>query len=323
MSTRRYRLLGVDPDDLNDLVEAASGSSLNLLAKALWAEVTVADGTRDIDLDDYMATLGYTPDTTGPTIVITSGPHSVGTESTVLVDATAGPITVDIPLLSARYGNDVTVMKIDSSSNAVTVSRSGADTIQGVTTQTLLQGGEALLLVANETNTDWNIAASTRALDSYYDNTGTTITATNVQDALSDILVGDATSCLLFTAGENLTAGDLVVLNTSGEVVRADSSIAGGNWRVMGVAKATVLSGAQVAVSTKAGAMPNVRFGTPPGAASNGSLVFLSTTSGVATTTPPVTSGNTIYRIGFLQGADGATTTPAVLFFPQFTAQRP
>jgi len=125
-----------------------------------------------------------------------------------------------------------------------------------------------------------------------------------------------------FTAGEALTTGDLLTFNTSGEVIRANSSIAGANWEVIGVANETVLSGATVQVVTTSGACPIVRFAAAPAGALNGRLVFISASSGLATATPPTTSGNTLFTIGTLQGADGATMTPTVLFRPQFIAHR-
>ena len=123
-------------------------------------------------------------------------------------------------------------------------------------------------------------------------------------------------------AGEALTLGDLITLDIAGEAIRANSSIAAANWQVIGVSNETVLSGAAVQVVSKSGACPIVRFGAAPAGALNGSLVFISSASGLATTTPPTTSGNTLFTIGTLQGADGATMTPVVVFRPQFIAHR-
>ena len=149
---------------------------------------------------------------------------------------------------------------------------------------------------------------------------------TSVEELTSHLAGIDAvlasTGFKTFTAGEALTTGDLVALNTSGEVIRADSSIAGANWEVIGVANQTVGAAAPVLVTTRSGDCPIVRFTATPAGAANGSLVFLSTTSGLATTTPPVAVGNTIFTIGTLQGADGITATPVVVFRPQYLAQR-
>jgi hypothetical protein len=322
MSTRRYRWRGVDPDDLNNLIEAGSGPTLEFLQRTPWTEVTVVDGTRDEDLDGFMEAQGYVVDATGPTIIVTAaGAYAVGTEQTVLVDATLGPVTVDLPLTTTRLGNDVLVMKIDSSVNAVTVTRSGGDTIDGSVTQVLTQQNDAIMLVADATTANWHISSSRRATDINYVNTAP-ITSTNVGDALTEIFNSDLTSIKIFVAGEAITAGDLLTFNTSGEVVRADSSIAGSNWEVIGVANETVLIGATIEVVTKSGACPIVRFAAAPAGALNGRLVFISSSSGLATATPPTTTGNTLFTIGTLQGADGATMTPVVLFRPQFIAHR-
>jgi hypothetical protein len=321
MSTRRYRWRGVDPDDLNNLIEAGSGPTLEFLQRTPWTEITVVDGTRDEDLDGFMEAAGYVFDSTGPTIIVTSGPHVVGTEQTVLVDATAGAVSVDMPITTTRLGNDIMVMKIDSSSNPVTVTRSGGETIDGSVTQLLTQQNDAIMMVGDSSTANWHITGSRRATDINYINTAP-ITSTNVGDALTEIFNNDLTSLKSFVAGEAITTGDLLTFNTSGEVIRADSSIAGANWEVIGVANETVLSGATIQVVTKSGACPIVRFAAAPAGSLNGRLVFVSASSGLATATPPTSSGNTLFTIGTLQGADGATMTPTVLFRPQFIAHR-
>jgi len=91
---------------------------------------------------------------------------------------------------------------------------------------------------------------------------------------------------------------------------------------VIGVSAATVLSGATVRVFTKSGVCPPVRFTAAPAGALNGTLVFLDSTSGVATTIPPTAGGNTLFTVGTLASADGISTTPNVVFRPQFLVQR-
>lgn len=50
---------------------------------------------------------------------------------TVLCDALANPMAVNLPLASTCEGIRYTIKKVDSSSNAVTISPSGSDTIDG------------------------------------------------------------------------------------------------------------------------------------------------------------------------------------------------
>jgi hypothetical protein len=137
-----------------------------------------------------------------------------------------------------------------------------------------------------------------------------------IDDALGDL------EAKTFTAGEALSVGDVLTLNASGDVVRANSSISAGLWEVIGVSTQAVLGGATVRVVTKSGTCPPVRFGAAPAGAFNGTLVFLDSTSGQATTTPPTAGGNTLFTVGTLQGADGISTTPTVVFRPQYLVQR-
>ena len=62
----------------------------------------------------------------------------------ILVDATAGPVTITLPAVAtAGDGFWVAVKKIDSSAEAVTVDGDGAETIDGVATRTLTKQYEA------------------------------------------------------------------------------------------------------------------------------------------------------------------------------------
>jgi len=154
---------------------------------------------------------------------------------------------------------------------------------------------------------------------------GAGVTASSTGPGTVDITIpggGGGGDTETFTAGSAITVGDLVTIDSSGLAVRADSSISGSLWEVVGVSTQTVLGGASVVVITHTGALANIRFGVAPLAASNGRSVFLNTVSGQATLTPPTSSGNTIFTVGTLQGANGVSLTPAVVFRPQLIAQR-
>lgn len=125
-----------------------------------------------------------------------------------------------------------------------------------------------------------------------------------------------------YTAGENLLLGDLLSLNTSGEVIKADATFANSIWELMAVANSAVTASSAVGAST-AGKLVPVLFGSAPAGSANGSIAFLSTTPGEATLTPPVGAGVVIFVIGVVQGADGITTTPTVQFQPQYISRRP
>lgn len=74
------------------------------------------------------------------TVVITSSdsPYSVPADvSWVWANATSGAITVNLPTVLDWWGREIGVAKTDASANAVTVSRSGTDTINGATSVSL------------------------------------------------------------------------------------------------------------------------------------------------------------------------------------------
>ena len=132
----------------------------------------------------------------------------------------------------------------------------------------------------------------------------------------------DAARALSVTAGENLLAGDLVALDSSSEAVRATALTASAAWRVVGVVQTDVLAGNTASLYLSESRAP-VRFAVAPGGASNGEEVFLSTVTGVATVSAPLAPGTTLFSVGVLQGADGVTLTPEVLFQPHYYSQNP
>lgn len=77
----------------------------------------------------------------------------------VLVDATAGAVTINLPAASGLSGRGYVIMKIDSSTNGVTIDPNGTELINGSNTKTLLNQFNAVLIVTD--GTAWySIAAS-------------------------------------------------------------------------------------------------------------------------------------------------------------------
>lgn len=95
----------------------------------------------------------------------------------------------------------------------------------------------------------------------------------------------------VITASENLAAGDFVsIWNSTGAKVRkADATVAG--KEAHGYVIAAVLSGAAATVYFE-GSNPGVTGQTP-------GPVYLSTTAGQATATPPSAAGNVVQQVGF------------------------
>lgn len=151
---------------------------------------------------------------------------------------------------------------------------------------------------------------------------GAGVAATSAGPGVVDVTISGGTT-VSYTAEAAITAGDLVVVTSTGGVVPASSSIASGNWNVLGVAQNSASIGGAVAVMQDDGVDTAIRFVSPPPASSNGDPVFLSTSAGFASTSPPSPPGtNTFVLVGILKGADGATGTPTVVFRQQIIAQK-
>lgn len=74
----------------------------------------------------------------------------------VRADATSAGFTVTIPASLNTDGRQIVVTKVDSSSNAVTVGRTGSDTFNGATSISLATQWDSVRLIANG-NASWDI----------------------------------------------------------------------------------------------------------------------------------------------------------------------
>lgn len=140
-------------------------------------------------------------------------------------------------------------------------------------------------------------------------------------DGMGNLTFQTVGSTEVFISGEALSTGDLLTLNATGNVIRANSSIGAAHYEVVGVSTQTVGAGSPVQVVLRSGVTTNINFTAAPPAMMNGSFVFLSTTSGLASMSPPSPpNGNAFVKVGVLRGADGVTMSPAVVFRPEFVA---
>lgn len=89
----------------------------------------------------------------------TTTPYALGNEYGVLVNATAGAKTVNLPAANSCKGRKYLVKKTDAGVNGVVVTRAGSDTIEGSTTKTLATQYAGLCLVSDGTAT-WFIESS-------------------------------------------------------------------------------------------------------------------------------------------------------------------
>jgi hypothetical protein len=118
------------------------GSSVILIRPFAWFRLTSDGANWSAEGSDRpFATAAKTADYT-----VTTADHG----KTVTVDATAAPVTVTLPTAaSAGDGFNVTVKRIDATTNAVTIDGNGAETIDGALTLLLSTQYEAARLKCN------------------------------------------------------------------------------------------------------------------------------------------------------------------------------
>lgn len=76
-------------------------------------------------------------------------------DSTITVDATAGPVTISLPPIASSLGVKLTIKKTDSSANVVTVDADGTETIDSVESLTIVtQNG---LMHVHAGATEWHL----------------------------------------------------------------------------------------------------------------------------------------------------------------------
>lgn len=83
----------------------------------------------------------------------TDSPYSAGNEDVIVINASGGPVTVDLPVLSGILGIQYH-LKCINSANTVTIDGAGAATIDGDITITMVQYDSISLLAGN---LEWHI----------------------------------------------------------------------------------------------------------------------------------------------------------------------
>ena len=83
---------------------------------------------------------------------IISAYTALGKDTVLLSNGTSGAFTIGLPSAGNLRGKIYTVMKIDSSGNAITVNPAGAETINGSATKVLSSQWDTVTIVSNGSN---------------------------------------------------------------------------------------------------------------------------------------------------------------------------
>jgi hypothetical protein len=309
-------------------------SAANIDADA--AAVTV-DATAGISLDAATAS-NFTVTTGALTIeTVTSGDLTLSTTTAgdILLSGAAEIDITPAGLLDINAGAnmdvDVTGTYDLLASSTFSIDGTGASNVTAtsgnLTLSTVTSGG---IVITSAGDSTYTVPANSATAFGLTDGTDTFINvdSTNGFEAL-DLgthvnLVEGAGIELDTSSATSLVAGDLVSLNVDGDLTLSDAD--NGSLRasvVVGVSRATFGTSTTSQIFSVPGSLVPVRFTSAPAAANNGSRVFLSTTAGQATLTAPAGSGTVTYQIGWLQGANGVSTTPLVLYMPMLISQHP
>lgn len=88
-------------------------------------------------------------------ITVGDSPYAVAINTVVLADASGGPITVQLPAAAGVTGRVVLVNKTDGTGNAVILDGAGAETINGLPTESLTIEKSSVEVTSDGTN--WHI----------------------------------------------------------------------------------------------------------------------------------------------------------------------
>jgi len=158
--------------EITALDGGAAGRVIMLLGLSDTNAATISDGG-NFDLeDDWVSGVGHTltlgtndgvawteagrvptilPD--APITNVSSSPYAPTDSESIVVDATSGAITINLPAAASNSGKTYDVKKEDSSANAVTLDGNGVETIDGATTFALTHQHESVTVRCD--GTEW------------------------------------------------------------------------------------------------------------------------------------------------------------------------
>jgi len=87
-----------------------------------------------------------------PYTTITGDTTATTSNVAIFANATSGAIDVTLYAATSNGGKTLTIKKTDSSSNTVDIIRAGSETIDGVTTITLIHQNESVTLISDNSN---------------------------------------------------------------------------------------------------------------------------------------------------------------------------
>lgn len=243
------------------------------------------------------------------------------------LNGSAGNTVFDSTIVAGDIGKTLYVSDVNPGRLTVTKPTGSSELIQNIGRIIDITGGNVKIAVNNigRTNdvpnsfsTTGNIDAGSLTVNSAY--TFPTADGTDgqvlVTDGVGTLTFADPSITSSYVADETIAMGELVrVVNSSdvgltpGRVILANAQELSSS-EFLGIATSGGNQGDSIIVATNG--KIGVKFSSAPASNSNGQRVYVSTTDGLATLTAPTNSGDTIYQVGTLVGANGVNSSPLV-----------
>jgi hypothetical protein len=268
-----------------------------------------------------------------------------GGDATITTNATDGAVVIagDQKLkitatdgldVDTKADFDVTQFDVDVTGAGYSLDANTASNVSvtggNLTLSTITSGGVLIVSAGNSTYTVPNASAAALGI------TDGTLTYLRVDSTIDSLELPTFVTVEGSNAGGKgagvqlvtdvvLALGEVCYIKANGNVAKADADT-GSLREATGFLVSTGSFGA--AATALLGSIPGtleaVLFSAAPSAADNGKLVYLSIVAGQGSLSPPAVGGNRVRAIlGVLQGADGVTTTPLVLWMPVIESRGP
>jgi len=318
----------VDANSGLDVSGAALTINNQAITQTTGGQVTFAG---NVDANGGLDVVGALTQGTGAVTLSANGASSFTTSAGALTLTSAAALTLTAAAAST-WSTTAGALTLTSAAAATWSTAAGALTLNGTGGMSLQTAGATRLSIADaaiQVQSGVILSAAASGVirldnDGRWTINGTapgaTVTAPNLDtltngsnaDALHVHASGTATAITISgTAGENLTAGQVVTFDDSAgnaRIFKADADAAGELADCMGLVTATVSSGNPALVQMLGEiSVADANFDALPATSDVGKRVYMSTTPGNLTLTSPTASGSSSMRVGWItRGGTGA-----------------
>ena len=293
-----------------------------------------ADATAGISLDAALASnFTITANTANPEALVISATNAGAGVGNVEVSADGEIDLTSTGLMDFNAGAnldiDVTGTYDMLSTGAFSIDGTGASNVTATSGNlTLSTATTGSLILTSVQDMDVNIPAASATAFNIGDGANTYInidsTAAAPQIDLDEHINLVEGAGVEVVTSVNLVQGELVSFTTAGQLKKSDADTGTLiDGLCIGVSRGAATATNPAQIFSVNGSLVPVLFGAAPAAIDNGKPVYVSVTAGQASLTPPAPpiADKVFFLVGYLQGGNGITSTPKVLWNPQYLSK--